>query len=157
MPSKVKKDTVTKDRIELGALSSSLGFLLRMAQLRAFSTFYKHLGKYGLKPGEFSVLSVIGDNPGLPQGTIARKLRIKPAHMTKLMRRMMDAGYVDRETDPVDRRVVHLRLTQAGADFVDSHRAEFLNQKKSEHAPLSDEEVEQLLHLLRKYAGLDQS
>ena len=80
-----------EDAIDFGDLTRSVGFLLRMAQLQSFDMFFARLAKHGLKPGEFTLLWVVGLNPGLRQGSLARRLRIKPAHMTKLVQRLVAA------------------------------------------------------------------
>ena len=61
-----------------------------------FEIFFEKLAHHGLKPGEFTMLWLIGLNPDTRQGDIARRIRIKPAHMTKLVGRAVDAGLVTR-------------------------------------------------------------
>ncbi|CAN5251989.1 MarR family winged helix-turn-helix transcriptional regulator [soil metagenome] len=147
-----RHDQFDLDRVDLGELGGSLGFLLRMAQLQAFEAFFRTAGNE-LKPGEFTVLWVIGLNPGLRQGTIARRLRIKPAHMTKLIRRIVDAGLVEREIPPDDRRSVRLSLTRAGRAFVEKHKATLRNSQDAERVALSDQEYKAIVGLLRKVIG----
>jgi DNA-binding MarR family transcriptional regulator len=141
--------------IKLGELTNGLGFLIRIAQVKLFENFFEHLGEYGLKPGEFTVLWVIGLNPGLRQGTVANTLHIKPAHMTKLTGRLVERGLVSRATPADDRRAVRLSLTPEGQKFVDSKKDAFLNHNFDEKEALSPEEAEQLISLLRKFTGLN--
>ena len=84
----------TLDEIDFGEMGHSLGLLLRLAQIRVFEIFFEKLAHHGLKPGEFTMLWLIGLNPDTRQGDIARRIRIKPAHMTKLVSRAVDAGLV---------------------------------------------------------------
>jgi DNA-binding MarR family transcriptional regulator len=70
------------DQVKVGELSQSVGFLLRLAQLRAFEDFFSDNGPRGVKPGEFSVLWVISRNPGIRQSVLGQRLMIKRAHMT---------------------------------------------------------------------------
>lgn len=144
-----------EEKVELGEITGSLGFLLRMAQLKAFDFFFHTLDGQDLKPGEFTVLWVIGLNPGLRQGTIARRLHIKPAHMTKLMARMVERGWVARKVPEDDRRSVRLALTDEGAAFVDRFRTRFLDLHLVERSDLTAEESATLIHLLRRYAGVE--
>lgn len=143
------------ERVELGEITGSLGFLLRMAQLRAFDFFFQTLEGHDLRPGEFTALWVIGLNPGLRQGTIARRLHIKPAHMTKLIARLASAGWVARTIPEDDRRSVRLALTPEGEDFVDRYRDQFLRAHLAERSNLSANEAETLIALLRRYSGLE--
>lgn len=142
------------DQFELGQLTNSLGFLLRLAQVRVFNAFYDRLSRHNLRPGEFTVLWVIGLNPGLKQGSIARRLSIKPAHMTKLIQRMVADGYVERDIPAEDRRAVHLSLTPEGQKFVERYRSEFLEFHREERSDLSEGEHAELMRLLRKFTGI---
>lgn len=142
---------VAPEQLDLGELNSSIGFLLRLAQVKAFDGFYGNLTQYGLKPGEFSVLWVIGLNPGVKQGVLAQQLVIKAAHMTKLVQRLVKAGFILRQTSDEDRRSVHLALSESGHAFVDRHRKEFLTFVGHENGTLSKTDMEQLRRLLRKF------
>lgn len=143
--------------VEMGALSRSPGFLLRLAQVKAFEAFFEHTSPLNIKPGEFTVLWVIALNPGLKQGSIARKLHIKPAHMTKLIGRMVKDGLVERHTPSDDRRAVRLTLTKAGEQFVDNNHEKFLDVDMPTRVALTDTEAEQLNALLVKFIGLNQN
>ncbi|GKY86865.1 MarR family winged helix-turn-helix transcriptional regulator [Sinisalibacter aestuarii] len=148
-------ETLDDEIVELGEITGSLGFLLRMAQLRAFDYFFQTLGEHDLRPGEFTVLWVIGLNPGLRQGTIARRLHIKPAHMTKLIQRLSAAGWVTRTVPQDDRRSVRLALTGEGEAFVARYRDGFLHAHLAERSNLAPDDAEHLIALLRRYSGLE--
>ncbi len=145
--------TVDDEIVDIAELGGSLGFLLRIAQLRAFETFFGDMGDLQMNPGEFTVLWLIWRNPGMKQGTIARSLQIKPAHMTKLVDRLVKAGLVSRTSDSEDRRVVRLDLSAEGIAFVSDRKATFLDLHQAERATLDDQEFSDLTRLLKKYIG----
>ena len=147
-------ETITED-ISLGELDSSLGFLLRMAQLRAFERFYAAFGELDLRPGEFSMMWVIRRNPGVRQGLLAETLGIKPAQMTKMVRRLELQGRVSRIIPDDDRRSVRLYLTAAGDGFIDAHKEAFFGHDDYHNHGLSEADCRQLAQLLRRYAGLE--
>lgn len=137
--------------LDYGVMGQSLGFLLRLAQLAAFRDFYVALGDHGVRPGEVSVLILIGRNPGIRQGHLARQLMIKRAHMTKMVQAMEDAGLVRRTVPDDDRRSVELWLTPAGqrraadlAPLLAGHEAQSATR-------LTKREEEQLKRLLKKF------
>ena len=142
------------ERVKLGELSGSLGFLLRLAQLRAFEEFFSDRGPRGLKPGEFSVLWVIARNPGIRQSLLGQRLMIKRAHMTKLVRVLEDLGLVVRRTPETDRRAVELTLSAKGREAVEASSSEFFSYEETTGEPLDDGERTQLISLLQKYVGL---
>lgn len=141
---------VDDEPLELGELPDSLGFVLRLAQIRTFGQFFSAFADEGVKPGEFTVVWVVGLNPGVKQGTLARALRIKPAHMTKLVQRLVSDDLLVRETPPEDRRSVRLTLTEGGRRFVARNRARFLDVHTPDKLGLSQSELDQLLFLLNK-------
>lgn len=144
------------DQVKLGLLGESVGFLLRLAQLRAFDDFFSENGPRDLKPGEFSVLWVIARNPGIRQSVLGQRLMIKRAHMTKLIRALEDRGLVSRRIPDADRRAVELTLSAPGVTEVRKAADAFFAYEQRTGAPLDSREQEQLLTLLKKYVGLRQ-
>lgn len=140
--------------VHLGQLERSLGFLLRIAQLRVFEKFFTRFGDKGMKPGEFSVLFVIHLNPSIRQGVLAETLRIKPAHMTKIIRRYERLKIVRREIPDDDRRSVLLTLTHEGDSFVKQRQPDFFGDTSYNAHNLSPDELEQFIYLLKKYSGI---
>jgi len=141
--------------LDFGEMGHSLGLLLRLGQVRVFDIFYQRLAHHGLKPGEFTMLWLIGLNPDTRQGDIARRIRIKPAHMTKLVGRAVDSGLVARTVPKDDRRSVCLRLTTDGTAFVEEKKREFMSYLKHENIGLSGEDFAELVRLLRVFNGME--
>lgn len=144
--------TIVEERVDLGELTRSLGFMLRLAQVRTYDQFFRAFADADVRPGEFTVMWIVAANPGIRQGALARTLSIKPAHMTKLIERLVRGGFVRREVPPEDRRSVQLSLTDAGRAHVDHHRKRFLRVHAAEQAGLTGAEADQLLKLLHKLA-----
>jgi DNA-binding MarR family transcriptional regulator len=152
----IDRHIVDDERVDFGELTESLGFLLRLAQIRSFEAFYRHLSGFDIRPGAHTVLWVVGLNPGMRQGVIARKLNIKPAHMTKLVQDLVDRKLVSRTVPDDDRRAVCLSLTKEGQAFIQENKADFMAYRKIERGNLSDRESAELGRLLRKFTGLGQ-
>lgn len=147
--------TLVEDPVDLGDLPRSVGFLLRMTQVRAYAQFFRAFADTDVRPGEFTVLWVLAHNPGLRQGSLARTLMIKPAHMTKLVQRLVDEGFVTRTIPPEDRRSVCLTLTEAGEAHVAGHKPRFLSVHTPDQVGLNEREYAQLLTLLSKMTFKD--
>ncbi|MCB8840405.1 MarR family winged helix-turn-helix transcriptional regulator [Aurantimonas sp. VKM B-3413] len=142
------------DALDLGALTSSLGFLLRIAQVKNFENFYAALADHGLRPGEFSVLMVMHRNVRVRQGVLAQRLMIKRAHMTKLIRALEDRGLVERTIPDDDRRSVELSLTPKGHEFVENNLGFFQAFEEINAERLTPAEKAELMALLRKLTDL---
>ena len=139
------------DAVRLGGLETSIGLHLRLAQLRAYDRFFDAFQGVDLRPGEYSVLWLIHQNPGVRQGQLAERLEIKAAQMTKMIRRFEDQGHVRRAIPDEDRRAVCLFLTEGGSAFTLRHRAAFFGHDTHHYHGLSEAEVGQLIQLLTKY------
>ena len=97
------------------------------------------------------ILSVIADaQDGIHQKEIAEQLHINPSSTSEFIDRLEDDGYLERRTDPDDKRATLLYLTEKGqarAAEVKDERAEGMRDIFSS---LSEEEKETLNSLLDK-------
>lgn len=87
------------------------------------------LGRFGLEPGEFDVLTTLrraGGSEGLTAGALPKAALVTAGAITKRIDRMVAKGLVERVADAVDRRVVRVRLTGRGRELVDGLLAEHM-------------------------------
>ena len=64
--------------LQTDATTSIVGYRLRRAQLSVFQKFLAVFDELKLRPAEYSVLVLIGDNPGRKQTEIAEVLGLRP-------------------------------------------------------------------------------
>ena len=67
-----------------------------------------------LKPAQLDMMMNIHRHPGLSQQELAEKLIVGRSNITMLMPGLMARGLVNRETDPKDKRIQRLALTDEG-------------------------------------------
>src|SRR3990170_2819298 len=67
---------------------------------------------------QLRVLFILRERPGAPAGFLAERLRVTPPTVTGLVDRLVRMGFVRREEDPGDRRLVRNFLTQRGLRVV---------------------------------------
>jgi DNA-binding MarR family transcriptional regulator len=101
-------------RPDLGVLGGHLGYFLRRAQVAVFQDFIRTLSEIDIRPAQYSVLVVIGANPGLSQADVSELLGIERARLVRLLDRLEKRGLMRRLASPTDRRSHALRLTAAG-------------------------------------------
>jgi DNA-binding MarR family transcriptional regulator len=99
---------------ELGDLGQQVGYLLRRAQLAVFADFSARQRGPVARPGEYSVLAVIGRNPGLSQSQLCAALGIKRANLVAVIDHLESLGLARRDLSATDRRSNRLQLTAAG-------------------------------------------
>jgi DNA-binding MarR family transcriptional regulator len=99
---------------KLGELGQQVGYLLRRAQLAVFADFSARQRGPVARPGEYSVLAVIGRNPGLSQSQLCEALGIKRANLVAVIDHLESLGLARRNLSATDRRSNRLQLTVAG-------------------------------------------
>ncbi|MET9685951.1 MarR family winged helix-turn-helix transcriptional regulator [Streptomyces coeruleorubidus] len=78
------------------------------------------LRRAGLSRPEFDLLGALRrTGHELTPGELARETFSSGAAVTKRLKQLTERGLVERRGDTRDRRVVHLRLTEAGRELVD--------------------------------------
>lgn len=136
----------------MGDLPNVLGLLLRLAQVRTYDNFFAEFEGQDARPSEMTVMWLVELNPGIRMGEVGGVLSIKPAHMTKMVQRLVTLRYLTRDVPADDRRAYCLRLTPEGQAHVDANREAYNKVQTSQAAGLSEEEFQSLLVILRKLA-----
>ncbi len=108
---------------DLAGLDSQVGYMLRQAQLAVFADFIGNQRGAALRPGRFSILSIIGRNPGLSQARVCAALGIKRANLVAAIDTLESLGLVRRDASVTDRRSNRLHLTTAGQRSLQTARA----------------------------------
>jgi DNA-binding MarR family transcriptional regulator len=101
--------------VRLGSLPRHIGYLLRRAQLQVFQDVIRALAEVDLRPAQFSVLVVIGENPGLRQAQLGEALAIQTTNLVGVLDELERRGLVARLPSLSDRRSRALHLTLEGA------------------------------------------
>jgi DNA-binding MarR family transcriptional regulator len=139
--------------VDLSSLSGKLGFLLRLAQQRAFEAFHGAMGPLGLTPGRMGVLLLVEANPDIRQAALAEALRVKPSNLTVLLASLEAEGLVRRTEDAGNRRANRLRLTPSGRLLLKRAKAAEAEVEAKLAEGMPPEEQAALLSALRRMAG----
>jgi DNA-binding MarR family transcriptional regulator len=102
------------DAIGLDALQGHAGYAVRRFQLWIFQDFIKTLAAVDIRPTQYSVMTVIGANPGLTQMAVAKRLGIERARLVHLLNSLEQRRLVKRVQSLTDRRSHALHLTARG-------------------------------------------
>ncbi|WP_186294026.1 MarR family winged helix-turn-helix transcriptional regulator [Bradyrhizobium guangdongense] len=100
--------------IGLDALVGHAGYAVRRFQIWIFQDFVKTLASVDIKPTQYSVMTVIGANPGLTQMAVANRLGIERARLVHLLDSLERRKLVKRVKSKSDRRSHALHLTAPG-------------------------------------------
>lgn len=108
----------------------------------------------GLRQSEFTLLTTVSyytsaDSYGIKISELSRTLEMTPAGATHLVDALEQAGYLERLSDPADRRIVLVRSTPKGEEQIKETEAHFFDVFKGLTEHLGEQDTKELIRLLR--------
>lgn len=100
--------------------------------------------EHGTPLSHVQVLAMLQDVGTMSVSEISRRLGIAKPNITPLVDRLYDAGYVDRQHDENDRRVVNIVLLPAGEEKLAAIRSTIAKQIQVQAEDLSVSEFREL-------------
>ena len=109
------------------------------------------LKAFGLTAKQYNVLRILrgaGSN-GLCRNEVRARMIAPVPDATRLIDRLIVAGYAQKETDPDDRRFIATRITKKGLELLDKMDQPMLDMHHSLHGHLPKTDLNKLLNLLQ--------
>lgn len=153
-PAEIDAEPIEAVELDLAELSGALGYALRRAQLAVFEDFTARFAALDLTPAQFSVILVIGLNPGRKQTEIARSLGIQRTNFVVMLDHLERRGLAERRRSAADGRSHAIFLTEAGSALLDKARLMQVEQERALVEAVGEEEHALLLTLLGRVLGL---
>lgn len=148
----IRADQTPVGRLEEAGLQSVLGYQLAQAALITSALFKAHIGEpFGLRPVEYTVLTLVAENPGGSLAQLARALAVTAPVITVMIDRLEARGLLVREKNAKDGRSQALQTTAKGGELVREATQRIITAEK-ETLPLTSGERAILLELLHKAA-----
>jgi DNA-binding MarR family transcriptional regulator len=97
-----------------------------------------------ITPGGMYVLGSLKRNGILSMSDIGKCLSMPKPHVTVIVDRLIEEGYVERQNDPKDRRVINILLTEKGLKDFEEIKQNLSENLKEKLSLLNVEEQEQL-------------
>lgn len=141
------------DKVDTSYLETLMGYNARRAALRIIGIFLQKMEPYGLRPVDFSVLSVITHNPGVTSRQICAVLDILPPNLVGMINQLLQRGLIQRQPHPHDGRALGLYLTQEGITLMAQAESTAASLENEATARLTAAERKTLLRLLQKIYG----
>ena len=112
------------------------------------------LSDFDITTPQILALVALKDRPGITMGALCERLYLACSTATDLIDRMEKNGYLERNRDPDDRRVIRLSITEKGQNIID----QVINARRryvdSILKQLTQEEIDQLAQALEKLDAL---
>jgi len=109
-----------------------------------------HMEKLGLQRGQGFALIHLWHHDGVPQRELSKAMHVSPASVTNMLQRMERDGWIDRQRDEADQRVVRVFLTKKSKGLRVQARAVFREMEEELGSIYTEEERETLKRLLMK-------
>jgi DNA-binding MarR family transcriptional regulator len=100
--------------------------------------------------GQGLLLLFISDHDGWTHSEIAEKLRISPAAVTKVIKRLEEEGYLLRQADEKDERVSRVFILDKGRSVVGELHSNFEEFNDQTFKDFSEEEMDQFEEYLKR-------
>ena len=144
----------TEEALSLGGLETTVGFVLRLAQVAVFKDLLAALKPFDLRVTDLSVLMVIEATPGLQQRAIGDMLRIQRPNLVIILDQLQARGLVRRDPVPGDRRSYALSITPEGSLLLQHAKAAHAAHDRKVLAALGDLDKEKMLAALERIAAI---
>ena len=131
-------------------LQGLLGYNARRAALAIIDVFLQRMAPYGLRPVDFSVLSVIHHNPGVTSRQLCTALNLLPPNLVGLVQSLQARGLIEKKPHPRDGRAFGLHPTAAALELMAQAEATAQALEADCARKLQPDERETLLQLLQK-------
>ncbi len=148
------KPVPTVDAVDTSFLESLLGYNARRASLAVIEVFLERMAPYGLKPVDFSVLSLVAHNPGITSRQLCAALGVLPPNLVGMVNQFEKRELIARQPHPRDGRAMGLHLTPTGQKLIRDAERTAAQLEAEVAGRLTPGEQRTLLRLLRKvYLG----
>jgi len=137
--------------IGLDGLVGHAGYAVRRFQIWIFQDFIKTLAVVDIRPTQYSVMTVIGANPGLSQMAVAQRLGIERARLVHLLDSLEDRKLLRRDRSRTDRRSHALHLTAHGQASLRQFKLLAAEHERHVSERIGKENREQLLRILSSF------
>lgn len=138
------------EQVDTRYLQSLLGYNARRAALTIIEGFLERMAEFGLKPVDFSVMSVIHHNPGVTSRQLCAALNLLPPNLVGLVQSLEARGLIHRLPHPTDGRAMGLHPTAVGTALMVQAEKAASDLEIERAARLTASQRKTLLELLQK-------
>lgn len=118
---------------------------LRQADRVLTSHYNAYMNECGIKVTQFSVLRSLWYMKRCSQQELEKVLLVDQATLTRSLKPLIREGYIDRQADASDRRVMLCSLTERGKTLFKQAEKHWKQAQKSVEKALGSDVIEQLL------------
>ncbi len=136
-------------RINTDFLETLIGYNARRAALSIIGVFLERMAVYGVRPVDFSVLSLIRHNPGITSRQLCAALGLLPPNLVLMLNQLEARQLLEKRPHPTDGRAVALHLSATGHALMDEAETTASQLERDATAHMTDHQRSTLMRLLK--------
>ena len=145
-----KPKPLAVQRVDTTYLESLMGYNARRATLVIIGEFMTQMSVYGLRPVDFSVLSLITHNAGITSRQLCSALGLLPPNLVGMINQLESRELIGRKPHPSDGRAVGLHLSEKGRILMLEAEQTAARLEADVTSKLTTNEGKTLIRLLKK-------
>ena len=138
------------EQVDTSYLQTLLGYNARRAALTIIEGFLERMAEFGLRPVDFSVMSVIQHTPRVTSRQLCAALNLLPPNLVGLIQSLEARGLIHRLPHPTDGRAIGLHPTPEGAALMQQAEQAATDLEIERSSRLTPTQRKTLLDLLQK-------
>jgi DNA-binding MarR family transcriptional regulator len=139
-------DDITLDR--------TAGYLLALLFFYHKQLFKQEHGITGVQAAQYRLLGMLMKNGSLSMSALGTRLYISKPYMTSLVDALIKDGFVERQSDLKDRRVIKVIITAKGISQLENAKCLYKKNVKQIISGLSTQDLETLCTSVEKVASI---
>lgn len=134
--------------------NESLIDLIYGLKARCVVTELEIMTETGLSPAEYNGLAAMEPGEMVCGSAVSQKMNLSPSRASRVIDKMVQHGYIHRETDTVDRRKCNISLADKGIEV--KKKITILRDSCEERLRknLTDKEIREFSHTLKKIVAV---
>ena len=142
--------TAAVQEVDASYLESLMGYNARRAALVIIGEFLTQMAPYGLRPVDFSVLSLITHNAGITSRQLCTALGLLPPNLVGMINALEKRELIVRQPHPSDGRATGLHMSAKGRKLMREAEKTAARLEADATARLTPAENRTLIRLLQK-------
>ncbi len=129
-------------------LWSRPGFLVRRLHQIHYALFLEECKDENITPVQYGILTVLAVEPWMDQTAISYEVGIDRTTSADVIRRLEEKGWLERRTNPTDRRSRQARVTDEGLKVMEMLKTSLVRSQQRLLQPLSTADRKTFMRLL---------
>jgi Transcriptional regulators len=131
-------------------IDDSFGYWINVVALKLKNELNRRFRHYEITAEQWAVLNRLWDEDGVTQKELAEKTAKDQPNTGRILEKLEKKGFISRQSDKKDRRILLVFLTPKGREFREEMIAGAMEVLQRARKDITDDEMETLQSILQK-------